>query len=201
MLKLMETSIPELYSRGLYDVKGFDLGAAVTDKMADVFFTGVSTALRDVKSKEIPTAFVFEEPNMEMSVAAIVRFIPAEEDSNAPGHWNYVWTFYKEDIPENARIIRLKDTDFQVYFRTIAGQKFVMGFKSPSAMVDCGNFLMKQIKQWLADNAKPGEEVGVELDGVFQARAEVNSNGEVDMAIEVIGETKAIIKSDADVEV
>jgi hypothetical protein len=199
MLNFMETSIPELYSRGLFDVKGYDLGAAQADKMAAIFFTGVSNALKDVKSKEHPVAFVFDEPNMDLNAAAIVRHIPAETD-DMPGHWNYVWTFYKTDIPEDARILRLKDTDFQVYFRTIAAQKFVMGFRTPAALVECGNFLMKQISQWLTDNAKPEEEVGVVLDGIFQARAAVEDN-EIVKSIEVIGETKAIIKDDAGEEV
>lgn len=199
MLKLMETSIPELYSRGLFDVKGLDLNAGQADKMADIFFTGASNALKDVKSKEYPVAFVFDEPNMDLNAAGIVRFIPSE-NTEMPGHWNYVWTFNKEDIPDNARIVRLTDTDFQVYFRTAAAQKYVMGFVNPTTLVECGNYLMKQINQWLTDNAKADEEVGVELDGVFQARSVVEDN-EVVKSIELIGETKAIIKSDADIEV
>lgn len=199
MLNFMETQIPEMYSRGLFDEKGYDLGAAQTDKMASIFFIGVSNALKDVKSKEYPVAFVFDEPNLELNAAAIVRYIPAESE-DMPGHWNYVWTFEKEDIPENARILRLKDTEFQVYFRTIAAQKFVIGFKTPAALVECGNFLMKQIKQWLSDNAKDGEETGIILDGIFQARAAVENN-EVVRSLEVIGETKALIKDDAGNEV
>lgn len=199
MMKLMETNIPSLYSKGLFDVKGLDLSANLTDKIAEVYFTGVSNALKEVKSKEYPVAFIFDEPNENMNAAGIIRFIPSET-ADMPGHWNYVWTFNKEDIPTNARIIRLVDTDFQVYFRTVAAQKFVMGFQTPASLVECGNFLMKQIKQWLTDNAKADEEIGVELDGVFQARAVVE-NDEVVKSIELIGETKAIIKSDADNEV
>ena len=106
----------------------------------------------------------------------------------------------KEDIPENARQLRLKDTEFQVYFRTIAAQKYVIGFKTPAALVECGNFLMKQIKQWLADNAKEGEETVVTLDGIFQGRSGVENN-EVVRSLEVIGETKALIKKDANDEI
>lgn len=198
-MNLMETNLPELYSRGLYDEKGWDLGAAQTDKMAEVFFEGVSTVLKDIKSKEYPVAFVFDEPNGEFSGAAVVRFIE-NEDKNMPGHWNYIWTFNKEDIPDNARQVRLKDIEFQVYFRTVAAKKFVMGFISPASMVDCGNYLIKQIKQWLADNVTEGDEVCLSQEGVFQARAGVE-DGEVVMSIEVLGETKAIIKDDAGNEV
>ena len=199
MLNLMETSIPELYSRGLYDERGYDLGAAQTDKIASIMFIGVSEALRDIKSKDYPVAFLFEEKNGDLNAAAIVRFIP-NETPDLPGHWNYVWAVNKNDIPENARIIRLSDNDFQVYFRTVAAQRFTIGFKDPVALTEVGNYLMKQINKWLSDNAKADDVIGVQLEGVFQARAEVEDN-EVIKTIEVIGETKAIIKSDADNEV
>ncbi len=195
----METQIPELFSRGLYDECGWDLGAGEAAKQASVFFIGTSEALKATKSKDYPVAFVFDETNGEINAAAIVRFIQ-NEDPSLPGHWNYVWTVNGSDIPENARIIKLKDTDFQVYFRTVSAQKYNFGYKTPASMCDTGNYLMKCIKKWLADNAKPDEEVCVELEGVFQARAIVEDN-EVVMSIEVIGETKAIIKSDADIEV
>lgn len=198
MLNLMETSIPELYSRGLYDEKGYDLGAAHTDKIAATMFVGASEALSAIKSKDYPVAFVFEDQNGDLNAAGIVRYIP-NEDVSMPGHWNYVWTMEKSDIPEGARIVRLKDNDFQVYFRTAAA-KYVFGFKDPTALTECGNYLMKQINKWLTDNAKPDDEVGVQLDGIFEAKAIVEDN-EVIKYIGVIGETKAIIKSDAANEV
>lgn len=196
--KLMETQLPELYSRGLYDECGWDLGASETDKVASVFFIGTSEALKATKSKDYPVAIVFDEPNGEVNAAAIVRYIPGEKDQ--PGHWNYVWTCYKEDIPESARVIRLKDDDFQVFYRSVASQKYNFGFKTPASMVDMGNYLFKSINKWLTDNATPDDKIMITLDGIFQARAEVEDN-EVVKAIEVIGETKAIIKSDADNEV
>lgn len=197
--KLMETQLPELYSRGLYDEYGWDLGASETDKVASVFFIGTSEALKASKSKDYPVAMVFDEPNGTVNAAAIVRYIPSET-KDQPGHWNYVWTCYKEDIPENARVIHLKDDDFQVYYRTVAGTKYNFGFKTPGSMVDMGNFLMKSINKWLTDNATPDDKVMITLDGIFQARAEVEDN-EVVKSIEVIGETKAIIKTDATEEV
>lgn len=198
MFNLMETTIPELYSRGLYDEKGYTLGAAQTENIASIYFIGTSEALRDVKTKEYPTAFVFEEANGTFNAAGIVRFIPSEDETQ-PGHWNYVWTFDKTDIPENARIMRLKDADFQVYFRTTAA-KYRIGFCDTASLTELGNYLMKQLNKWLTDNAKPDEEVGVKLDGIFQARAAVEDN-EVVKSIELIGETKAIIKDDAGNEV
>ncbi len=199
IMNFADTNIPENYSKALFNEATWDLTEAQSVAMADVYVTGVSNLLKDLKSKEMPTAFIFDEPNGNFIIAAIVRFIP-NENEEMPGHWNYVWTFNKEDIPAGSKEIRPKDADIQIYFRVIAAQKYTFGFKTPAACVDCGNFLFKHIRKWLVDNAKADEEIGVTLDGIFQARAAVEDN-EVVLSFEVIGETKAIIKSDADNEV
>ena len=60
--------------------------------------------------------------------------------------------------------------------------------------------LLKTIKKYLIDNANEVDVTEVELEGVFQARS-AKEKDEVVYSIEVIGETKAIIKSDEDIEV
>lgn len=191
--QLKETKLPYIYSSGLWNQKGWDLGENATADMFEVFIVGTSNMLKEAESKEYPTAVVFEEPNEEFSVAAIVRFIPST-DENMPGHWDYSWTFYKDDIPENARIRKIKENDIQVYYR-VAAQKFRFGFDSPASLVDCGNFLFKCLSQFLSDNVTEDEDITLNLDGVFQARAGVE-NGEVAKSMELVGEVKAIIKSD-----
>ena len=49
------------------------------------------------------------------------------------------------------------------------------------------------------ENASEKEEVGVELDGVFQARVAVEDGKKV-FAIEPAGEIKVLIKDDASIE-
>ena len=60
-------------------------------------------------------------------------------------------------------------------------------------------YLLQQIYKWLDENAKEGEEVIVEQDGIFQARVAVE-NGEKVFAIEPAGEVKMLIKDDAAIE-
>jgi len=199
MKKLMETSLPENYSRGLTDERGFTVAAMHADKIATLLFTGVSTCLKDAKSQEFPVAFAFEELNGDIIVAAIVQYYE-NEDAAQPGNWSYVWTFDKTDIPEGAKVIKMADQITHPIFIAIAGKKFGMGFENNAYLVDLLTYFTKQLSKWLQDNAKEGEEVGIELDGIFQARAAVE-DGEVVKSIEVIGETNAIVKSDKNIEV
>lgn len=198
MLNFMETSIPTLCSKALYDDKSYDVAANIMDQIATVYFNGVSYILRDAKSKEHPVAFVFESIAGDLYAGAVVRFIP-NDDPDMPGSWSYTWTFDKEDIPNDARIITIGDSSSHSYFVTQASS-FCMGFTSDAGIADIGNYVMKTISQWLQDNAKPDEEMGVKLEGVFEARCVVEDN-EVVKSIELVGETKQIIKSDSSIEV
>lgn len=194
---LSETKIPKMFSEEMYD-RGWDMTPSITDDVAEVFINGTSYALKDAKSTEIPTAMVFEAPNGDMYAGAVVRYIPSQ-DPDMPGSWSYIWTFDKDDIPENCRILRSSDTGFHSYFRTMSSS-FFFGFSEDSSITDMGNCIFKAISHWLQENAKPDEEVGVELEGVFRARCVIEDN-EVKKSMELIGEAKAIIKDDQAIEV
>lgn len=198
IMNLMNTSIPSLLSKGLYDDKGYDIGDNVTDRLAKTYFRGVSFALKEMKSKDYPIAYVFEELNGDMHAAAIIRYFPSE-DPSMPGHWNYSWTFNKEDIPKDAKIVTSSDIEPHQKIRNEASN-YLFGFKNETAIGEIGNYFFKVLSQWLQDNAKPDEEVGVQLEGVFIARCDIEDN-EVAKGLELIGETKQIIKDDQDIEV
>ena len=52
MVKLNETNIPQNFSTGMYNDKGYDLSRDHTSLVADILFTGVSECLGDVKTKD-----------------------------------------------------------------------------------------------------------------------------------------------------
>jgi hypothetical protein len=60
-------------------------------------------------------------------------------------------------------------------------------------------YALSQIKKWLDENAKEGEETVIECPGLFQARVGIEG-GEKVFAIEADGEIKNIIKDDAAIE-
>ena len=197
--ELKETKIPQFYSTGLYSEAGYDLAQEHTDKILSVIVEGTTRCLADIKSKDFPVAFVFEEANKTFIAAAIVEYFPNEDDATKPGNWNYSWTFNKEDIPENARICTPYDNELATYFRSVANTKFSMGFDSVESMGDIFRYLLKTIIKYLDDNASESEENGVKLDGVIQFRVAVEDGKKV-MSAEPDGEIKQLIKDDAAIE-
>ena len=200
MIKLMESQIPQNYSTGLYSEKDYDVSPDFTNTLADILFTGVAMCLGDVKDRKFPSVFVFEENNSDFIAAAIVEYFENEDDPSKPGNWNYTWTWYKEDVPTNSKIYRTTQPELSSYFRGVSQGKYGMAFKDTAAVTEVTRYLLVQIKKWLDENAKEGEEVGVEEEGVFQASV-VIENGEKVFSLVPEGEIKKLIKDDSAIEV
>ena len=185
-MKLFDTTLPQNYSKGLFDEKGYDLAESHTDKILYSVFTATSTS------------FEFATFDGKFVAAAIVQFFE-NEDSTKPGNWSLVWTFNESDIPAGTNRIHLKNPDTHNYFRAAAGEKYGIRFKDASCLIILHTYLFEQLYKWLDENAEEGKEVSVELDSIFQARVAVE-NGEKVFALEPAGEIKMLIKDDAAIE-
>ena len=199
MQKLTETSIPQNYSTGLYNEHAFDISVDIGIKMGSVIFEAVSTLLGEIKSKSHATAFVINDFNKEFLCAAVVEY-EANEDPKEPGSWNYFWTWNKEDVPEGAVTTGSEDASNSSFFRGVSQGKYAFGFQDVGCIHTMVTYYLKTVKKWLDENASDKEEVGVELEGVFQARVAVE-NGEKVMSIEADGEMKKLIKDDSALEI
>ena len=197
-MKLNETSLPNNYSKGLFEEKTYDLAPEHTDKIATIAFTAVSNILQAAKSKDHATAFTFETISGKVVACAIVQYFENEDPSN-PGNWNLVWSFDENDIPDGANRINFKDPASHPYFRAIAGDKYGIRFKDPSAIVTLHTYFFEQLRKWLDENADANKEVSIELETIFVARVAVE-NGEKVFALEPAGEMKVLIKDDAAIE-
>lgn len=197
-MKILETTLPQNYSKGLFEEKNYDLAAEHTDKIAYILFTAVSNLLNGSKSKDRPVSFELNEVDGKVIAAAIVQYFPNEDDSK-PGNWNLVWTFDEADIPENANRISITNPNSHSYFRSVAGDKYGIRFKDPTCLTTMLTYLVSQIRKWLDENAKEGEEVSVEQDAVFQARVAIEGGQKV-FSLEPAGEIKMLIKDDASIE-
>lgn len=195
---LMESTLPDNYSKALFEERNYDLAPEHTNKFAYVLFVGAANLLNLAKSKERPTSLEFVNIDDTLAGAAIVQFFP-NEDPSKPGNWSLVWTFDFADIPENAKRISIKDPDTHSYFRSIAGDKFGFRFRDTGAIVITLTDLLVHIRKWLDENAKDGDEVVLEDEGVFQARVAVEGGQKV-FALEPAGEIKMLIKDDAAIE-
>ena len=200
MNKLSETSIPQNYSTGLYNDKSYDLSAELTATVADIIFTSTSECLGNYKTKEHPVAFIYKRNNDDFIAGAVIKYMPNEDDKSKPGSWSYVWTWNKEDIPNNATLIDISSLDCYEYFRGTARSKYSIAFKDQAAIYEITRYFLEVVKKWLDDNASDTEEIGVQLEGVFVATAAVE-NGVVYKSLVPEGEIKKLIKDDAAIEV
>ena len=200
MVELMSTNIPQNFSMGLYNDKGYDLSADHTPIIADIMFTGVSECLGDVKKRETPTAFVFKKNNDEFIAAAIVQFIANDDDKSKAGQWSYTWTWDAADVPSNAVLIGPERPEMGIYFRGVSKNKYGAAFRDHSAIIEVTRYFLEVLKKWLDENASESEEIAVQLEGVFQAAVAVE-NGEKVMSIVPEGEIKKLIKDDSAIEV
>ena len=198
MRKLCDTDLPDHFSRRLFKEKNLDLAAEHLYKVYDAAVTGIANLLSHSKSKDRPTASVIRRFDKVFVVGCVVQFFPNSDDSN-PGNWSMIWTFNEADIPENALIIEIENGDTHSYIIAVAGDKYGMKYPDDSSFLACNIIAFLELKQWLDENAKENEEVGVEVEGLFQARVAVE-NGEKVFAIEADGEIKNLIKDDAAIE-
>jgi len=194
--KLMETTLPEIYQRVADEEANQIIDASRTSMIADVAFTAVSNCLSAMKLKEKPIAFVFEELNGQFNAGAVVKFHDGGND--AGDNWSYVWTFNKEDIPEDAKVIKMSDNPAHQYFNAVSGQKYHYSLKD-FCITDTYTKFFKVLSSWLDENATPGETTSIVLDGVFEARVDVDGE-EIIKSIEPSGEIKTLIKNDAAIE-
>ena len=195
---LMDTQIPTIFSTGLYNEKSFDVAMELTPKIADTMITGTTEILASIKKKEIPVAMIFAKPNEEFIAAAIIEYFDGEDGE--AGNWNYSWTFNKEDVPENAKIITPYDASLASFYRAISHTKYGMIIETPNYAGELFNYLMATIKNFLNENASDSDEWGVKIDGIVQFRVVVENKEKV-LSCEVDGEIKQLIKDDAAIEV
>lgn len=200
MVKLNETNIPQNFSTGMYNDKGYDISRDHTSLVADILFTGVSECLGDIKTKEQPVAFVFKKNNDEFIAAAVVQYIENTDDKNQAGAWSYVWTWNQEDVPKNAKLVGPEDANLGVYFRGVSKNKYGAAFRDQAAIIEVTRYFLETLSKWLDENAVDTEEIAVEEPGVFQAAIVIENDQRIKSLVPE-GEIKKLIKDDSAIEV
>ena len=196
-MEFMSTNLPHNISHGLYHELSYDVAEAHVDKLFYTLMFGAASILNDIKSKEAPSVLIINNIKGKSVAAAIVEYF---DNGDKPGNWSLRWTFDPEDIPETtATKVDLLNPNTQPHFRAVAGEKYGMGFHDSTAIVVLLTYCIEQLYKWLDENAKEGETVEIELDGIFQAKVEVIDGVKV-FALDPAGEVKTIIKDDASIE-
>ena len=196
-LNFNSSNLPNSISHGLFNEKGYDVAEIHVEKLFYILFYGTANLLKDKKSKETPVSFMITEVDGKPVAAATVEYFDGEGDN--PGNWSLTWTFNPDDIAENAVKIDLQNDLTHSYFRSIAGEKYGMKFYDRTSIVTLLTFITEQLYKWLDENAKEGEVVEINLDGIFDAKVEIVDGVKV-FAIDPAGEVKTIIKDDTAIE-
>lgn len=197
-MKILETSLPAMWSKGLAEEKGYDLAPEFITRITTTLFHGVAGVLAANRKTDKPVAFIIDRLDGKMVACAVLQLFENEDKKN-PGNWNMFWSFDEADIPKDAVKLYLKDPLTQPFFIVPAANKCNIEFKTEAALVILMTYVLEQIYKWLDENAKADEEVSIEQEGVFQARVGVE-NGQKVFSIEPAGEIKMLIKNDTSIE-
>ena len=196
--RIYDTSLPNSWTKRLFEEFLFDVPEVHFDKIANVIFCGTAGALNGLKKGKEPIAMVFRKANGDFIAASFVEYFE-NEDPNLPGNYSMAWTFYEEDIPANATILDFTNKSVFQYYIGVAGSKYGMDFDRESSIVILATTILEESKKWLDENVKETDITEVEIPGVCLLRAAVE-NGEKTFAIDAMGEIKALVKNDASIE-
>lgn len=194
--KIMETTIPEAWSQELDDKYDNVLHPTNCEKIAVTLIEGVTTCLNAMKRVDKPLAFVFERINETFIAGAIVEYHGGKSDD--PGNWSYIWTFDPDDIPENAKIVKVTDVVTHSFFTSVSMRKYSFTLAAESIAI-IYTVLVETISKYLDDNASKDDINGIEIPGMFIAQSTIEGD-EIVKSAEPIGEMKVLIKDDAAIE-
>lgn len=198
--KFKETTIPEDYSR-ILSKRSFLLGPSHVFRIATVLFHGVSSCLANIKNVSVPKAVVFRSIDHSFLAGAMVTFVPNTDDPSNPasGRWDYVWTFYEDDLKGADCLEVSNNTLLSTFFVSSGATLYNMKFQSPDVSILLMTVMIEMIITWLKENATETEPVVLSLGGVFKATATVE-DGKTFIGIVPDGEMKVLIKDDSQIQ-
>lgn len=200
-MKFEETSIPQSISV-LESGKGYNVDANEVHFLVKTYIAGISDFCSLVRTKAHPSVVMVQDLKGNFIFAAIVTHNDAEEsDEAASGNWNYVFTFNKDDITEDAVVYQISTAQVS---DTIAKRGFDLcrlTFTEAGFCAELAIDVFNCIKNFLDQNAPSteGDKFEIELDGYFSASV-VIENGEKVFSIMPKGEMKTLIKNDEENE-
>lgn len=200
-LILNETSIPQELRIKMCTEANFDWDLNDTEPIYKVLFTAISKHLGLMKSKENGSvALIINDYKANLLMAAIVRYIPNEDNPSMPGNWNLSYTLNPDDLKDVAVKMYSEDISFHRVMADVGRQVGRFEFISTAFIEDVTKWCIQCLLEVLDKNAVEGSDVTIEQPDMFIARVAVEDGYKV-MAIEPSAKTKQLIKSDAAIEV
>ena len=195
-VEFKKTHIPEDFSKTIAK-QTFIIGPQYVHYITTVLFHGVSCCLGAMKNTQVPKAIVFRSIDHSFLAGAKVEHISNGDDPSNPasGRWDYVWTFYEDDLKGADCIDAASNSLINTYFIQSAITLYNMKFHDSSICMMLMTLMLEMIISWLKENVKEDDKATLFLTGVFKANAEV-VDGKVEMGLVPEGEMKVLIKDD-----
>ena len=169
-------------------------------RMFKSMFIGVTSYLATVKSTKTPVAFTVEDEEGNFIVGAVIEYNEApEEEDDVLGNWMYYWTFNKSDIPENATVYEVKNTQSHKTIIDAVWQHTSGRFEGTESLIQTFIIGFGSLKDCLLDNAIEGDTYELVYPGVFTSAVAIE-DGEKVLSITPDGLIKKMIKDDAALE-
>lgn len=180
----------------------FDLADDRPERLVKSFFTAMSKYLGEhkVSKPDEAAALVVEDSNGTFRFAGIVEYNLNEVNPDEPGNWDYVMTFYEDDLHEIEKTKKINrysssSTVFKTVFDKVSYDIGEFNFIQENYMYDACLVVVDTMLQVFDHEAREDEVVEIYMDGYFTATISVE-NGEKVFAIVPDGHMKALIKSD-----
>lgn len=200
-LILNKTSIPEEMKIKMRTEANYDWDPNDTEDMYKILFVSMSKFLGLMKSKENGSvALVINDYKGNLLMAAIVRYIPNEDNPSMPGNWNLSYTLDQDDLKDVAVKLYSEDIAFHRVMADVARELCNFGFISTMFIEDVTKWCVRILLEVLDKNCTEDDEIDIEQEDLFIARVGVEDGVKI-MSIEPGAKTKQLIKGDAALEV
>ena len=169
-------------------------------RMFKSMFIGFTSYLATVKSTKTPVAFTVEDEEGNFIVGAVIEYNEApEEEDDVLGNWMYYWTFNKSDIPENATVYEVKNTQSHKTIIDAVWQHTSGRFEGTESLIQTFIIGFGSLKDCLLDNAIEGDTYELVYPGVFASAVAIEDGVKV-LSSTPDGLIKKRIKDDAALE-
>lgn len=173
---LNETRIPNLFYTEMLQKSAVEIREDVVGKCYEGLFMTMARYCELRKTKEEKISLVVRDLKNNFKLALIVNYVPGEnEETEDKGNWAIVLTFDELDI-ENTKKYYTTDSAFTYLLSSVTremhGFKFADGKLVPTII----ELLVELLIKWLDEEARPDEEVVLELPGYFIAQVVIEGD-------------------------
>lgn len=192
---LEETRIPNLFYTEMYQKENQEIGEHMVPKCYDSLFMAMARFLAFKKTKDNKVAIIVRDLKNNFKMAMVIEYHKGEnEETQDKGNWSIILTFDPADV-ESATKYYTTDSDFNYMLATVTREMHGFKYSQGQTVPKIVELLVELLINWLNEEARPGEEVVLELPGYFVAQVEVDGDKKI-LGITPGENIKNVVKGD-----